>query len=97
MLPGIRGVRLTVLRVDAKFEYDDANPVEHRQRVIGHLEQRSTGSTPGPPPSSGGAWPRSVTGRRPGATVTPYAAVPRWRLAAAATLSVQLAPPSRYT
>ena len=39
-LPGIRGARLTVLRVDAKFKYDDANPVEHRQRVIGHLEQR---------------------------------------------------------
>ena len=43
MLPGIRGVRLTVLRVDAKFKYDDANPVEHRQRVIGHLEQRGHG------------------------------------------------------
>src|SRR5580700_2323038 len=43
MLPGIRGVRLTVLRVDAKFKYDDANPVEHRQRVIGHLKQRSHG------------------------------------------------------
>ena len=43
MLPGIRGVRLTVLRVDAKFKYDDANPVEHRQRVIGRLEQRGHG------------------------------------------------------
>ncbi len=31
---GIRGVRLKDLRVDAKF-YDDANPVEHRGRVIG--------------------------------------------------------------
>lgn len=40
MLPGIRGVRLTVLRVDAKFKYDDARPVEHRERVSGHLEQR---------------------------------------------------------
>ena len=40
MLPGIRGVRLTVLRVDAKFKYDDANPVDHRERVIGNLEQR---------------------------------------------------------
>jgi transcriptional regulator len=29
--------------VDAKFKYDDANPVEHRQRVIGRLEQRSHG------------------------------------------------------
>ena len=39
MLSGIRGVRLTVLRVEAKFKYDDANPVEHRERVIGHLER----------------------------------------------------------
>lgn len=43
MLAGIRGVRLTVLRVDAKFKYDDANPVEHRERVIAHLEQRGHG------------------------------------------------------
>ena len=43
MLPGIRGVRLTVLQVDAKFKYDDANPVEHRERVIGNLEQRDHG------------------------------------------------------
>ena len=40
MLRGIRGVRLAVLRVDAKFKYDDHNPVEHRQRVIGNLEER---------------------------------------------------------
>jgi transcriptional regulator len=40
MLPGIRGIRLEVLRVDAKFKYDDANPVEHRERVIGDLERR---------------------------------------------------------
>jgi transcriptional regulator len=40
MLAGIRGVRLTVLRVEAKFKYDDHNPVEHRERVIGHLEER---------------------------------------------------------
>jgi transcriptional regulator len=43
MLPGIRGVRLTVLQVDAKFKYDDPNPVEHRERVIGHLEQGGHG------------------------------------------------------
>jgi transcriptional regulator len=43
MLPGIRGVRLTVLQVDAKFKYDDANPVEHRESAIGHLEQRGRG------------------------------------------------------
>ncbi|APE19138.1 transcriptional regulator [Mycobacterium sp. WY10] len=43
MLPGIRGVRLAVERVEAKFKYDDANPVEHRERVIGHLEKRGRG------------------------------------------------------
>ena len=40
MLPGIRGVRLRVLRVEAKFKYDDHNPVEHRERVAAHLHQR---------------------------------------------------------
>jgi transcriptional regulator len=39
-LPGIRGIRLAVLRVDAKFKYDDQKPVEHRERVIGNLEHR---------------------------------------------------------
>ncbi|HEX4018513.1 MAG TPA: FMN-binding negative transcriptional regulator [Frankiaceae bacterium] len=43
LLPGIRGVRLKVLRVDAKFKYDDANPVEHRERVISNLEERGRG------------------------------------------------------
>jgi transcriptional regulator len=43
MLPGIRGLRLAVLRVDAKFKYDDHNPVEHRERVIGRLEERGHG------------------------------------------------------
>ncbi|BBY65672.1 FMN-binding negative transcriptional regulator [Mycolicibacterium helvum] len=43
MLPGIRGVRLAVVRVEAKFKYDDANPIEHRQRVIGSLEERDRG------------------------------------------------------
>jgi transcriptional regulator len=43
MLPGIRGVRLAVSRVEAKFKYDDANPIEHRQRVIGYLETRDHG------------------------------------------------------
>ena len=40
MLSGIRGIRLAVLQVDAKFKYDDANPVEHHHRVIGRLKQR---------------------------------------------------------
>jgi len=43
MLPGIRGLRLTVLRVDAKFKYDDQKPVEHRERVISDLEHRGHG------------------------------------------------------
>ena len=43
MLPAIRGVRLAVLWVDAKFKYDDANPVEHRECVADHLEQRGHG------------------------------------------------------
>jgi len=40
MLPGIRGLRLAVVRVDAKFKYDDQKPPEHRERVIELLEQR---------------------------------------------------------
>lgn len=40
LLPGIRGVRLRVLAVEAKFKYDDAKPVAHRERVSGRLEQR---------------------------------------------------------
>jgi transcriptional regulator len=47
MLPGIRGIRLAVKGVEAKFKYDDANPVDHRERVAGHLEQRGQGSDAG--------------------------------------------------
>jgi transcriptional regulator len=43
MLSGIRGLRLAMVRVDAKFKYDDANPVEHRERVIDRLERRGQG------------------------------------------------------
>ena len=43
MLAGIRGIRLAVLRVEAKFKYDDQKPVEHRERVSGRLEQRDRG------------------------------------------------------
>lgn len=43
MLPGIRGVRLRIVRVEARFKYDDANPVEHRERVTTNLEQRNRG------------------------------------------------------
>ncbi len=47
MLSGIRGVRLTVLRAEAKFKYDDDKPVEHRERIIGRLEERGQGLDPG--------------------------------------------------
>lgn len=43
MLAAIRGVRLRVLRVDAKFKYDEAKPVDHRNRVAGRLELRGHG------------------------------------------------------
>ncbi|HEV7623524.1 MAG TPA: FMN-binding negative transcriptional regulator [Amnibacterium sp.] len=44
MLTGIRGLRLRILRVDAKFKYDDAKPVEHRRRVSERLAERGHGS-----------------------------------------------------
>lgn len=40
MLPGIRGIQLTVLRVEAKFKYDDDKPTDHRDRVADQLDQR---------------------------------------------------------
>jgi transcriptional regulator len=40
MLSGIRGVRLAVLHVDAKFKYDDSNPIDHRGRVVAYLQER---------------------------------------------------------
>lgn len=43
MLAGIRGVRLRVLQVDAKFKYDDHNSVEHRERVSARLADRDHG------------------------------------------------------
>lgn len=43
MLPGIRGLRLTVLRTEAKFKYDDHNPAEHRERVSARLDERGRG------------------------------------------------------
>lgn len=41
LLPAIRGVRLTVLSVDAKFKYDDHKAPEQRRRIAGLLEQRA--------------------------------------------------------
>lgn len=47
MLPGIRGIRLAIIRVEAKFKYDDANPTDHRERVAGRLEERGEGADAG--------------------------------------------------
>jgi len=47
MLPGIRGLRLRVTAVAAKFKYDDANPPEHRARVATRLAARATGRDTG--------------------------------------------------
>lgn len=41
MLAGIRGVRLHVIGVDAKFKYDDHKPVEQRAGTIGRLAARA--------------------------------------------------------
>nr|AEX65061.1 putative FMN-binding negative transcriptional regulator [Rhodococcus sp. Mel] len=43
MLPGIRGLRLAIVRVDAKFKYDDNKPVTQRERTIAELGRRSRG------------------------------------------------------
>ncbi|MEU4259883.1 FMN-binding negative transcriptional regulator [Streptomyces fradiae] len=43
MLSGIRGLRLEVTCVRAKFTYDDHKPVEHRAAVAGHLAERGQG------------------------------------------------------
>jgi transcriptional regulator len=43
MLSGIRGVRLEIVRVEAKLKYDDQKPVEHRERVAAKLEDRGRG------------------------------------------------------
>jgi len=40
LLPGIRGLRLTIIEVIAKFKYDDHKPIEHRSRVSQLLVQR---------------------------------------------------------
>ncbi|MFD9460280.1 FMN-binding negative transcriptional regulator [Streptomyces sp. NPDC060027] len=43
MLPGIRGLRLEVTGVVAKFKYDDQKPVEHRTDVADRLGTRGQG------------------------------------------------------
>jgi transcriptional regulator len=43
MLPGIRGLRLTPVRVEAKFKYDDHKPAALRQQVAERLDERGRG------------------------------------------------------
>ena len=43
MLSGIRGLRLHITSVAAKFKYDDHNPQEHPAQVAERLESRGTG------------------------------------------------------
>jgi transcriptional regulator len=43
LLSGIRGLRLHVVGVTAKFKYDDRKPHEHRTQVAEQLQQRATG------------------------------------------------------
>ncbi len=43
MLPGIRGLRLDVTDVRAKFKYDDHKPVEQRADTARRLTERGAG------------------------------------------------------
>jgi transcriptional regulator len=43
LLPGIRGLRLTVVGVRAKFKYDDHKPLTLRNSNVARLAKRSTG------------------------------------------------------
>ncbi len=43
MLSGVRGLRLQVCEVRAKFKYDDHHPVEHRAAVADRLTARGRG------------------------------------------------------
>ncbi len=43
LLPGIRGLRLHVVDVVAKFKFDDHKSAEHRLAVADRLQQRDQG------------------------------------------------------
>ena len=47
MLSGIRGLRLQVTGVAAKFKYDDHNPTAHRAQVASRLTSRAIGRDAG--------------------------------------------------
>ncbi|MBV2155953.1 FMN-binding negative transcriptional regulator [Kitasatospora sp. SUK 42] len=42
-LPGLRGLRLTVREVRAKFKYDDRKPAEAQYAIAEHLAERAAG------------------------------------------------------
>lgn len=46
-LSGIRGLRLTINRVDAKFKYDDKKPAEQQATFADRLAERGTGRDQG--------------------------------------------------
>ncbi|MER5867130.1 FMN-binding negative transcriptional regulator [Kitasatospora sp. NPDC002040] len=47
LLSGIRGLRLAIDRVDAKFKYDDKKPVEQQAGFAERLAERGTGRDAG--------------------------------------------------
>ena len=47
MLSGILGLRLQIVAIDAKFKYDDHNPIEHRHNVSRRLIERGGLNDPG--------------------------------------------------
>ncbi|WP_405016341.1 hypothetical protein [Kitasatospora sp. NBC_00070] len=47
MLAGIRGMRLTIDRVDAKFKYDDKKPIGQQAGFADRLAERGTGRDAG--------------------------------------------------
>ena len=65
MLSGIRGLRLHIASVAAKFKYDDHNPPEHRARVAERLESRRTGRDRSAAASNAGASRKSANGNPP--------------------------------
>jgi transcriptional regulator len=44
MLSGIRGLRLAIVDVEAKFKFDDHNSIEFRERITSNLESRDRGT-----------------------------------------------------
>jgi transcriptional regulator len=47
MLSGIRGLRLAIVDVEAKFKFDDHNSIEFRERITSNLVSRDRGTDKG--------------------------------------------------